>query len=97
MSKVVLIVQLGDLHVGFQIGVVNSLALSLLKGSSYIEVIVKRNLLMEHRIVPIRYRSVAVTFQGKPLSEFLPLLPTDTDAEISFDGQHNYNNETPLL
>lgn len=60
IGQVMLFVQLGDLHVHVQFGVVDNLAVLVLIGTSIIVTFVKGIFPMEPLIVPIRCHPVAI-------------------------------------
>lgn len=60
IGKVILFDQLADLHIHVHFGVVNSLAVPLLFGASFIDRFVKRIFSMERFIVPIWSPLVAI-------------------------------------
>lgn len=97
IGKIMLFVQLGTLHVCVQFGVLNNLAVPLLRGTSIIGIFVERDFPMERSIVAIQSRPIATISGYTPPLHPLPVLQTQSDPEISTEDQPEKKSRTTLF
>lgn len=97
IGKIILFIQLGQLYVGVQFGVVDYLAGMLLGGMSFIDKFGKQNFSTERGIVPIQYRSVAIISEYTPPSDLLVVLQTESNIEIIAERRQDKKHGTLLF
>lgn len=90
-------VRLGTLHTRVHFGVVDSLAVPLLVGTSFIDRCFKAIFPIERVIFPIQSRPVPTISEYTPPSDPLAALQNDSDAQTNREGRQNENNVTLLF
>lgn len=78
---------MGNLHIRVHFVVMDSLALPLVIGKSFIDMFFKRIFQIERHIVPIRSHLVATILEHTPPPDPLTVLRKDADAESTSDYQ----------
>lgn len=83
--KIMLFVQLGNLHEQVSFGVVENFTVQLIVWISITDRFVKGTLLMDRCIAPMQSRSVAITSKYMQLLDSLAALKTHSDIESSMN------------
>lgn len=87
IGKILLFVQLGNLHVRVHFDLLDNLALPLIFGTPFIDKFALGISLMERYIFPLQSRAVVIISEYTPLSDPLAVLQSDLDAEINTEDE----------
>lgn len=97
IGKIMLFLQLGDLHLRVNFSVADNLAVPLRITMSFIDRFVKGIFLMERRIIPIQSRLVAIISGHSFPSHPLAVQKNDSNAGTDTDFQQGNKARTPLF